>query len=68
MRSLSGKTFSSHQDARRFFMNLIAGLPEEVARKITDRGMSWRCNAYNSVHNSPGECADPSAGGVWLLR
>lgn len=68
MRSLSGKSFSSHQEARRFFMNLIAGLPEEVARKITDRGMGWRCNAYDCVHNSPGDCANPSAGGVWLLR
>lgn len=68
MRKLSGKTFSSNQEARRFFMNLIASLPEEVARKITDRGMSWRCNAFGCVHNSPSECGDPSRGGVWLLR
>jgi predicted amidophosphoribosyltransferase len=68
LNEMGGKTFSSNQEARRFFMNIIAGLPEEVKRKITDRGMGWRCNAYGCVHNSPGECADPSRGGVWLLR
>lgn len=68
MRKLSGKTFSSHQEARRFFMNIIAGLPEEIVRKITDRGMGWQCNAYGNVHDSPGDCADPSHGGVWLIR
>jgi hypothetical protein len=67
MRKLSGKTFSSNQEARRFFMNMIAGLPEEVAKKIIDRGMKWRCNAYDCVHNSPSECADPSRGGIWLI-
>lgn len=68
MRKLSGKTFSSSQEARRFFMNIIAGLPEEFARKITDRGMGWRCNFASCVHDSPGDCGDPSQGGVWLIR
>ncbi len=63
-----GKTFSSNQEARRFFMNIIAGLPEEVAKKITNRGLGWRCNAYDCVHDLPSDCADPSRGGVWLIR
>lgn len=68
MHKLSGKTFSSHQEARRFFMNIIAGLPEDIVRKMTDRGMGWRCNFATCVHDSPGDCADPSQGGVWLIR
>lgn len=68
MRKHSGKTFSSSQEARRFFMNIIAGLPEEFVRKMTDRGMGWRCNFATCVHDSPGDCADPSQGGVWLIR
>lgn len=68
MRKLSGKTFSSHQEARRFFMSIIAGLPEDIVRKMTDRGMGWRCNFATCVHDSPGDCADPSQGGVWLIR
>lgn len=68
MSKFGGKTFSSNQEARMFFMNIIAGLPEEVVRKMTDRGMGWRCNAYDCVHDSPGDCANPSQGGVWLFR
>ncbi len=68
MRKFSGKTFSSNQEARRFFMNILASLPDEVANRIRNRGMGWRCNAYDCVHDSPGECADPSRGGVWLIR
>lgn len=68
MRRFNGKTFSSSQKARRFFMAMIAGLPEEVSKKITNRGLGWRCNAYDCVHNSPSECSDPSRGGVWLIR
>jgi hypothetical protein len=68
MRKLSGMTFSSNQEARRFYMNIIASLPEEVARKITDRVMGWRCNYADCVHASPGDCGDPSQGGVWLIR
>lgn len=26
----------------------------------------WRCHAYGTVHNDPGQCADPDRGGVWL--
>lgn len=68
MSKFSGKTFSSNQEARRFFMSIIAGLPEEIAKKITNHGMGWRCNAYGAVHDSPSGCADPSRGGVWLIR
>ena len=68
MSKFSGKTFSSNQEARRFFMSIIAGLPEEIAKKITNHGMRWRCNAYGAVHDSPSGCADPSRGGVWMIR
>ncbi len=68
LNKFSGKTFSSNQEARKFFMSIIAGLSDDVAKKITSRGMGWRCNAYSAVHDSPGDCADPSRGGVWLIR
>lgn len=69
MHKFSGKTFSSSQEARRFFMNIIAGLSEEVAKNIINSGrLGWRCNAYDCVHDSPAQCADPSRGGVWLIR
>jgi len=29
-------------------------------------GWKWKCNAYSSLHDHPGECSDPSKGGVWL--
>jgi hypothetical protein len=62
-----GRTFSSHQDARRFFMSLVAGLPDELLRSLTSSGLRWRCYAYGCEHSSPDQCADPSQGGVWLL-
>ena len=68
MLKFRGKTFPDNQEARKFFMNIIAGLPDEIARKITSRGMGWRCNAYDNVHDSPLDCGDPSRGGVWLIR
>lgn len=64
---LSRKSFSSHQEARRYFMGLLASLPEELAQRLTGRGLRWRCHAYNCTHSSPADCADPSRGGVWLL-
>ena len=67
MSKFQGKTFSSNQEARRFFMNLVSGLPEEATRGITTTGLVWRCNAYDCEHPSPAECADPSRGGVWLI-
>ncbi len=68
MRTLSGKTFSSNQEARRFFMNMIAGLTEEVALKVTNKGLKWRCNCCDVIHDSPSQCGDPSLGGVWLIE
>jgi len=66
---LANKTFASNQDARRFFMSLLAGLPEEVGRSVALEGrLRWRCNAYSCEHDSPAECAAPSHGGVWLFR
>lgn len=67
MRTLRGKTFSSNQEARRFFMNMIAGLPEEFSLKIADNGLQWQCNCCDVIHSSPSECGDPSLGGVWLI-
>lgn len=68
MHQFRGKTFSTNQEARRFFMNLVAVLPGEVARQIPFNGLGWRCNAYDCVHDSPNDCADPSRGGVWFIR
>ena len=67
MRSLSGKTFTTNQDARRYFMSLVAGLPEDIAQTIINNGLRWRCNAYDCTHNLPSECAAPERGGVWLI-
>jgi hypothetical protein len=63
----SGRTFNDNQEARRFFMSLIAALPEELSDELMQRGMGWRCNAYNCVHDAPHQCADPSQGGVWII-
>lgn len=68
LRKLQGKRFSSSQEARRFFMSLLSGLPGEIARSMTTGALGWRCNAYDCTHDSPADCADPSRGGVWLIR
>ena len=68
MRKIGSMRFSNGQDARRYFMNIMASLPREIADRIRNRGMVWRCNAYDTNHDSPGDCADPSQGGVWLIR
>ena len=28
-------------------------------------GYKWRCNAYNKLHDYPGQCQDQSQGGAW---
>jgi hypothetical protein len=66
--ALQARTFESQQDARRYFMSILAGLPEELTRSMVTGGLVWRCNAYNCEHASPGDCGDPSRGGVWLLH
>ena len=64
-----GKTFPSSQDARRFFMSLVSALPEEAMQALNASGrLRWRCQAYSCEHDSPAECADPSQGGIWLIR
>lgn len=63
-----GKTFASHQEARRYFMSIVAGLPDELVRSLTSGGIRWRCHAYGNEHSSPAACADPAQGGVWLLH
>lgn len=67
MAKLSRTSFSSQQEARRYFMGLLASLPEEIVQRLASRGLMWRCHAYNCTHTSPADCADPSQGGVWLL-
>ncbi len=65
---LEGKTFTSNQDARRFFMTLVSALPEEAMRALNISGrLQWRCHAYSCEHDSPAECGDPSKGGVWFI-
>lgn len=68
MAKLSGKTFWSHQEARRFSMALLAGIPPELLAELKRSGLGWRCNAYDCIHDTPSDCADPSKGGVWLVR
>ncbi len=66
---LEGKTFSSSQDARRYFMTLVSALPEEAMHALNASGrLRWRCHAYSCEHDSPAECGDPSQGGIWLIR
>lgn len=68
LRALGNKTFWTHQEARRFAMALLSNLPPELLAELKRSGLGWRCNAYDCIHNTPSECADPSKGGVWLLR
>jgi hypothetical protein len=69
LRELSAKTFSSSQEARRYYMSVIAALPEELRQHLSCCGsMKWRCNFASCEHSDPGECGDPSQGGVWLIR
>jgi hypothetical protein len=56
------KTFSSNQEARKFFGALKILLPTVIQK-------GWRCNAYNCVHEGgPQECAAPASGGTWLYE
>lgn len=65
---LAGKTFSSSQDARRFFMSLVSALPEEAMQAVDASGrLRWRCHAYSCEHDTPAQCGDPSKGGVWFI-
>lgn len=60
------KTFSSNQEARKFFGALKILLPTVIQKRIP---IGWRCNAYDCVHDGgPQECADPSSGGTWLYE
>lgn len=69
LQQISRKTFSSGQAARRYYMSIISALPEQARASISISGqLRWRCHAYSNEHNGPSECADPSKGGVWLIR
>lgn len=57
------KTFSSNQEARKFFGALKILLPKVIQKRIP---LGWTCNAYSCTHSGgPQECADPSQGGTW---
>ena len=65
---LAGKTFSSSQEARRFFMAMVSALPEEATHALNSSGrLRWRCHAYSCEHDSPAGCSAPSQGGIWLI-
>lgn len=69
LHEMSAKTFSSSQEARRYYMSLISALPEEVRENLSGSGsLRWRCNFANVEHDDPGQCGGPSHGGVWLFR
>ena len=69
LREMSAKTFSSNQAARRYYMSIISAFPEGVRQHLScSDSLRWRCNFANCEHSDPGECADPSKGGVWLIR
>jgi hypothetical protein len=57
------KTFSSNQEARKYFGALKILLPKVVQTRVPK---GWTCNAYGCFHpGGPQECADPSLGGTW---
>jgi len=59
-----GKVFSDNQAARKFFGALKILLPQVIQKRTME---GWKCNAYGCIHaGGPQECADPSAGGIWL--
>lgn len=67
MKKFENKTFSTQQEARRFYMSILAQFPAEV---VADKGLSigWRCNAYGVLHLGPTDCGGPGAGGVWVFE
>jgi hypothetical protein len=69
MTKFSNRTFPTQQEARRFFMGMLASLPKELAGELEKyQSAGWRCNAYGVVHSGgPDRCADPSRGGTWVL-
>lgn len=68
LREMSAKTFPTSQAARRYYMGIVSALPEEARQLLSTSGsLRWRCNFANVEHADPGECGDPSQGGVWLV-
>lgn len=67
LQKMGNKKFSSNQEARKYFMNIIASVKKDLAEEFINNNIRWRCNAYNNIHQSPNDCADPSKGGVWIL-
>jgi len=60
------KTFSTNQEARKYFGALKILLPQIVQKRVP---LGWTCNAYGCTHSSgPQECADPSQGGTWTYK
>lgn len=59
MASQSQRTFSNHQEARRFFMAMKPDFPGVTG---------WRCTCCSTLHTNPNDCADPSQGGEWMIQ
>jgi hypothetical protein len=55
-------TYATPQEARCGFMQLRSRLA--ALGKVPT---GWRCVAYNCVHETPNDCANPAAGGTWVF-
>lgn len=56
MRQMGQRTFSSNQDARKFFSS---------RKPLNARG--WVCNYADATHDYPEECCEPWHGGYWVI-
>lgn len=64
LEEIRNKTFSSNQEARKFYGALKILLPRVIEKK---NPVGWTCNAYDVTHSDgPQGCADPSRGGTWV--
>jgi predicted amidophosphoribosyltransferase len=62
LKSFEGVTHATPQAARCSFMQLRSRLA--ALGKVPT---GWRCLAYNCVHETPNDCANPAAGGSWVF-
>jgi len=62
LKSSENTTYATPQAARCSFMQVRARLA--ALGKVPT---GWRCVAYNCVHETPNDCANPAAGGTWVF-
>jgi hypothetical protein len=62
IKTFESVTYATPQEARCSFMQLRSRLAA-----LGKLPTGWRCVAYNCVHETPNDCANPAAGGTWVF-